>query len=306
MVALITHPVCHEHQMEQRPPERPERLQAVVSHLNESGLMDDLTSLQATEALREDLTTFHSDRYVDTLDAMEPSHGLRTVNPDTSMGPKSLTAARYAAGAAVQGVDRVLVDADTRVFCAVRPPGHHAEESAAMGFCFYNSVALAAHRALNKHRLERVAILDFDVHHGNGTVDAFQEDPRVLVCSSFQFPHYPYRLQNVDRPNIVNTPLAAGTTGIEFRRAIERDWLPALDEFAPALLLISAGFDAHRDDPLGDLLLDETDFGWITSLIADAANRHANGRIVSILEGGYHLDALARSVATHLEELIAK
>lgn len=292
--------------MEQHHPERPERLQAVVSHLNESGLMDDLTSLQATEALREDLTTFHSDRYVDTLDAMEPSHGLRSLNPDTSMGPKSLTAARYAAGAAVQGVDRVLVDADTRVFCAVRPPGHHAEESAAMGFCFYNSVALAAHRALNKHRLERVAILDFDVHHGNGTVDAFQEDPRVLVCSSFQFPHYPYRLQNVDRPNIVNTPLAAGTTGIEFRRAIERDWLPAIDEFAPALLLISAGFDAHRDDPLGDLLLDETDFRWITSLIADAANRHANGRIVSILEGGYHLDALARSVATHLEELIAK
>ena len=306
MVALITHPVCHEHQMEQHHPERPERLQAVVSHLNESGLMDDLTSLQATEALREDLTTFHSDRYVDTLDAMEPSHGLRSVNPDTSMGPKSLTAARCAAGAAVQGVDRVLTDADTRVFCAVRPPGHHAEESAAMGFCFYNSVALAAHRALNKHRLERVAILDFDVHHGNGTVDAFQEDPRVLVCSSFQFPHYPYRLQKVDRPNIVNTPLAAGTTGIEFRRAIERDWLPAIDEFAPALLLISAGFDAHRDDPLGDLLLDETDFRWITSLIADAANRHANGRIVSILEGGYHLDALARSVATHLEELIAK
>ena len=175
-----------------------------------------------------------------------------------------------------------------------------------MGFCFYNSVALAAHRALNKHGLERVAILDFDVHHGNGTVDAFQEDPRVLVCSSFQFPHYPYRLQKVDRPNIVNTPLAAGTTGIEFRRAIERDGLPAIDEFAPTLLLISAGFDAHRDDPLGDLLLDETDFRWITSLIADAANRHANGRIVSILEGGYHLDALARSVATHLEELIAK
>ena len=306
MVALITHPVCHEHQMEQHHPERPERLQAVVSHLNESGLMDDLTSLQATEALREDLTTFHSDRYVDTLDAMEPSHGLRSLNPDTSMGPKSLTAARDAAGAAVHGVDRVLVVADSRVFCAVRPPGHHAEESAAMGFCFYNSVALAAHRALNKHRLERVAILDFDVHHGNGTVDAFQEDPRVLVCSSFQFPHYPYRLQKVDRPNIVNTPLAAGTTGIEFRRAIERDWLPAIDEFAPALLLISAGFDAHRDDPLGDLLLDETDFRWITSLIADAANRHADGRIVSILEGGYHLDALARSVATHLEELIAK
>jgi acetoin utilization deacetylase AcuC-like enzyme len=174
-----------------------------------------------------------------------------------------------------------------------------------MGFCFFNSVALAAHRALNKHELERVAILDFDVHHGNGTVDAFQDDPRVLVCSSFQFPHYPYRLQDVDRPNIVNTPLAAGTTGVEFRKAIEQAWLPAMDEFAPALILVSAGFDAHRDDPLGDLLLDEADFGWITSLIIDAANRHARGRIVSVLEGGYNLKALARSVASHLEELCA-
>ena len=228
------------------------------------------------------------------------------LDADTGGSHRSFESAMQAAGAVTHAIDRVGSGECRNAFCPVRPPGHHAEESAAMGFCFYNSGALAAHRALNKHRLERVAILDFDVHHGNGTVDAFQEDPRVLVCSSFQFPHYPYRLQKVDRPNIVNTPLAAGTTGLEFRMAIERDWLPAIDEFAPALLLISAGFDAHRDDPLGDLLLDETDFRWITSLIADAANRHADGRIVSILEGGYHLDALARSVATHLEELIAK
>ena len=303
MTTLITHPICLEHQMEQHHPETPERLTAVLSHLNESGLINDLTTLQATEAIRTDLTAFHHDTYVDALDAMEPAQGLRSVNPDTSMGPKSLAAARCATGAAIQGVDRVLAGGDNRVFCAVRPPGHHAEESAAMGFCFFNSVALAAHRALNNHDLERVAILDFDVHHGNGTVDAFQDDPRVLVCSSFQFPHYPYRLQDVDRPNIVNTPLAAGTSGIEFRKAIERDWLPAMDKFAPALILVSAGFDAHREDPLGDLLLDEEDFRWITSLITDAANRHADGRIVSILEGGYSLKALARSVATHLEEL---
>ena len=303
MATLITHSVCLEHQMEQGHPESPERLAAVLSHVNDSRLIDDLTTLQATEAVRDDLTAFHRDTYVDALVAMEPDQGLRPVNPDTSMGPKSLAAARYAAGAAIQGVDHVLTEADTRVFCAVRPPGHHAEESTAMGFCFFNSVALAAHRALNKHKLERVAILDFDVHHGNGTVDAFQDDPRVLVCSSFQFPHYPYRLQDVDRPNIVNTPLAAGTTGVEFRKAIEQAWLPAMDEFAPALILVSAGFDAHRDDPLGDLLLDEADFGWITSLIIDAANRHARGRIVSVLEGGYNLKALARSVSTHLEEL---
>ena len=303
MATLITHSVCLEHQMEQRHPESPERLAAVLSHLNDSRLIDDLTTLQAAEAVRDDLTAFHRDTYVDELIAMEPDQGLQPVNPDTSMGPKSLAAARYAAGAAIQGVDHVLAEADTRVFCAVRPPGHHAEESTAMGFCFFNSVALAAHRALNQHELERVAILDFDVHHGNGTVNAFQDDPRVLVCSSFQFPHYPYRLQDVDRPNIVNTPLAAGTTGVEFRKAIEQDWLPAMDEFAPALILVSAGFDAHRDDPLGDLLLDESDFAWITSLIIDAANRHAHGRIVSVLEGGYNLKALASSVATHLEGL---
>ena len=303
MATLITHSVCLEHQMEQRHPESPERLVAVLSHLNDSRLIDDLTTLQAAEAVRDDLTAFHRDTYVDELIAMEPDQGLQPVNPDTSMGPKSLAAARYAAGAAIQGVDHVLAEADTRVFCAVRPPGHHAEESTAMGFCFFNSVALAAHRALNQHELERVAILDFDVHHGNGTVNAFQDDPRVLVCSSFQFPHYPYRLQDVDRPNIVNTPLAAGTTGVEFRKAIEQDWLPAMDEFAPALILVSAGFDAHRDDPLGDLLLDESDFAWITSLIIDAANRHAHGRIVSVLEGGYNLKALASSVATHLEGL---
>ena len=303
MTTLITHPICLEHQMEQNHPESPERLKAVLSHLNESGLIDDLTSLQATEAIRTDLTPFHHDKYVDALEAMEPDQGLLSVNSDTSMGTASLAAARYATGAAIQGVDHVLAGGDNRVFCAVRPPGHHAEESTAMGFCFFNSVALAAHRALNNHDLDRVAILDFDVHHGNGTVDAFQNDPRVLVCSSFQFPHYPYRLQDVDRPNIVNTPLAAGTTGIEFRKAIEQDWLPAMDEFSPALILVSAGFDAHRDDPLGDLLLDEEDFRWITSLITDAANRHAHGRIVSILEGGYSLKALARSVATHLEEL---
>ncbi|MFP6796327.1 MAG: histone deacetylase family protein [Pseudomonadales bacterium] len=305
MTTLITHPACLEHQMEQRHPERPERLTAVLSHLNDTGLVDDLTVLHATEATRDNLIGVHSNAYVDALEAMEPKQGLRSVNPDTSMGPKSLAAARYAVGAALDGVDHVLTDADTRVFCAVRPPGHHAEESTSMGFCFFNSVALAAHRALHIHQLERVAILDFDVHHCNGTVDAFQDDPRVLVCSSFQFPHYPYRLQDVDRPNIINTPLAAGTTGLEFRAAIERDWLPAIDEFAPALILVSAGFDAHRDDPLGDLMLDEKDFRWVTSLITDAANRHARGRIVSILEGGYDLNALANSVATHVDELCA-
>lgn len=172
-----------------------------------------------------------------------------------------------------------------------------------MGFCFLNGIAVAAMAALEDDQVDRVAILDFDVHHGNGTVAAFMDNPAVLVCSSFQHPHYPYRYFDVDRGNIVNTPLPAGTRGIEFRKAVERDWLPALDSFRPQLILVSAGFDGHADDPLGDFLLKEDDFAWVTGLITDAANRHAEGRIVSVLEGGYDLDALARSVAVHLTVL---
>jgi len=172
-----------------------------------------------------------------------------------------------------------------------------------MGFCFLNGIAVAAMTALEDDQVDRVAVLDFDVHHGNGTVAAFMDNPAVLVCSSFQHPHYPYRYFDVDRPNIVNTPLPAGTRGIDFRKAIERDWLPALDGFQPQLVLVSAGFDGHADDPLGDFLLAEDDFEWVTGFITDAANRHAEGRIVSVLEGGYDLDALARSVAVHLEVL---
>ena len=172
-----------------------------------------------------------------------------------------------------------------------------------MGFCLLNGVATAAAYALAKPDIDPVAVLDFDVHHGNGTVAAFMDNPAVLVCSSFQFPHYPYRLQDVDRPHIVNTPLPAGTTGPAFRRAIERDWLPALEGFKPQLILASAGFDAHAADPLGDLLLDEGDFRWTTALIVAAANQHAAGRVVSVLEGGYDLAALARCVQVHVEEL---
>ena len=172
-----------------------------------------------------------------------------------------------------------------------------------MGFCFVNSIAVAAARALDDPGIDHVAILDFDVHHGNGTVAAFMDNPDVLVCSSFQFPFYPYRLQDVQRPNIVNTPLPAGTRGAAFREAVERDWLPALDGFRPDLILVSAGFDGHADDPLGGFLLTEDDYSWVTGLITDAANRHTSGRIVSMLEGGYDLTALARSVAVHIEGL---
>jgi acetoin utilization deacetylase AcuC-like enzyme len=200
-------------------------------------------------------------------------------------------------------VTALLAGDDTRAFCAVRPPGHHAEAGMAMGFCFYNNVAVGAVTALEHADVDRVAILDFDVHHGNGTVDIFRDTPEVLVCSSFQHPFYPYRHTNLRRPNIVNTPLAAGCSSAAFRQAIERDWLPALAAHRPQLILVSAGFDAHQLDPLGELNLDEADYRWVTQLIVEAANTSARGRVVSTLEGGYNLDALARSVGAHLEVL---
>ena len=284
-------------------PECPARLAAVLKHLEETGIRDEMSVHTPGLAERRDLVRVHRAAYLDALDGIAPERGLVHVTPDTAMGPRSLDAARAVAGAAVDGVNLVLQGLERRVFCAVRPPGHHAEESTVMGFCFLNGIAVAAMVALDNDAVDRVAILDFDVHHGNGTVAAFMDNPAVLVCSSFQHPHFPYRYFDVDRPNIVNTPLRAGTRSIEFRNAVERDWLPALDSFKPQLILVSAGFDGHAADPLGDFLLAEDDFAWVTSLIVDAADAHSNGRIVSVLEGGYDLHALPRSVAAHLEVL---
>lgn len=303
MTMLITHEACLRHEMTPGHPERPARLAAVLRHLRETGLADEMTERQAPAASDVDIERVHGKHHLQRLRQLTPTAGLTQLDPDTALGPHSLHAARVAAGAAADGVDAVLDTHERRVFCAVRPPGHHAEESTAMGFCLLNGVAVAAAHALARPEVDRVAILDFDVHHGNGTVAAFREQPHVLVCSSFQFPHYPYRLQQVRRPNIVNTPLAAGTTGTAFRRAVERDWLPALEAFQPALILVSAGFDAHAEDPLGALLLNEDDFTWVTRLIADAARRFADGRVVSVLEGGYDLEALAHSAAAHVAAL---
>lgn len=305
MTTLLTHAACLEHEMDPGHPERPDRLVAVLKHLEETGLQRELAMRDAPLADRTDLARIHTEAYLDALDRVAPEEGLIHVTPDTALGPRSLEAARAVAGAAVEGVRLVLQGKDRRVFCAVRPPGHHAEESAAMGFCFLNGNAVAALVALEDDAVDRVAVLDFDVHHGNGTVASFMHNPSVLVCSSFQHPHFPYRHFDVDRPNIVNTPLPAGTRGSEFRRALERDWLTALDAFKPQLILVSAGFDGHAHDPLGDFLLTEDDFAWVTGLITDAADRHAEGRIVSVLEGGYDLAALARCVAVHVEGLRA-
>ena len=264
--------------------------------------MDELSVITPSPAGNELLARVHDRRYVEAVAAAAPDDGFVRVEADTVMSPASVNAARLASGAVLEAVEHVLDGTSRRAFCAVRPPGHHAESATVMGFCFFNSIAIGADRALDE--LDRVAVLDFDVHHGNGTVEMFAERPEVLVCSSFQYPYYPGIRQRVQRPNIVNTPLPAGTGSIAFRAAIERDWLPALEAHRPELILVSAGFDAHEADPLAGLELQDDDYGWITDFIVDAANRFAGGRVVSTLEGGYDLQALARSAVRHVRGLL--
>lgn len=304
-VGLLQHPLCAEHRLQPGHPEAPERLTTLLAHLARTGLDRDLVRIDdAPPVSATDVARVHPDTLLTRLEALAPAAGLAHLDSDTWLCPQTLPAARVAAGSATHAVDEILAGRLDRAFCAVRPPGHHAETDLPMGFCFLNSVAIAARRALDVHGLERVAILDFDVHHGNGTAEIFAADPRVLVASSYQHPWYPGRMHDLRAPNLVFTPLPAGTASAAFRAAIERDWLPALDAHAPQLVLVSAGFDAHRLDPLGDLLLTEDDFAWITGLITDVARRHAGGRVLSMLEGGYDLGALALSAEAHLAGLL--
>ena len=298
---FYTHDDCLGHEVQPGHPERPDRLRAVNESLSASGLKGRFDCRAARPIEAEGLAAIHNPDYLAGLNAASPASGLVRVDPDTVMSPGTLRAAALAAGAVTDAVGEVLKGSHRRAFCAVRPPGHHAEMGAAMGFCFYNSIALGA--ALALEQVDRVAILDFDVHHGNGTVDAFKNHPEALVCSSFQHPFYPYRYVDIDAPNIVNTPLPAGTDGAAFRHAIERDWAPAINAHRPDLILVSAGFDAHRDDPLGGLLLDDEDFRWVTEFTVDLAETHAGGRVVSALEGGYDLAALGRCAVLHAEAL---
>ena len=300
---VYTHPEYLNHQVMDGHPERPERLSHLMKHLSQIGLTQDFEVVQPQPVPTSRILAAHSQSHVDFLRGSSPQEGIVPLDPDTWMSPASFGAAELAAGAVFSGMDTVLNGAQRRVFCAVRPPGHHAERDSAMGFCLLNSVAIAAIAALDHVDVERVAILDFDVHHGNGTVDVCRDHPQILVCSSFQSPYYPNRLDDLVQPNIVNTPLFAGSDGKVFRAALERDWLPALETHQPDIVFISAGFDAHVNDPLADLQLVEDDYRWVTQFIVSIANQYAQGRVVSTLEGGYDLDALARSVTAHLEAL---
>ncbi len=258
----------------------------------------------APAAAREQLYLAHDKDYVDAVFRQTPAQGRLRLDPDTSMNPHSLNAALRAAGAVIFAVDRVMSGGNSAAFCAVRPPGHHAERGRAMGFCIFNNVAIGAAYALKEYALKKVAIVDFDVHHGNGTEDIFRDNPAVMLCSTFQHPFYPYSGADTRSDHIINVPLPAGTDGKTFREAFTSRCLPALEAFRPELILISAGFDGHVEDPLAEFLLVEADYTWVTNEIRNIANRHAKGRIVSTLEGGYALSALGRSVSAHLQALL--
>lgn len=293
-------------------PECPERLDAIEDRLLVTGVADALERREAPLAALHDLELAHGrlhvaamrglhDQIREELDAGGPQ--LAQIDPDTAMNLHTWPAALRAAGAAIAATDAVIAGEIENAFCAVRPPGHHACRDRAMGFCFFNNVALAARHALERHGLQRVAVVDFDVHHGNGTEDILAGDERVLMVGLFQHPFYPYSGAESSATNMLNLPVPAYTRGAAIRELIDAVWMPRLEAHRPQMVFISAGFDAHRDDDLGQLGLTEADYQWITQRIRAVAQRHAGGRIVSCLEGGYNLDALARSVETHLRVL---
>ncbi|MCX7184952.1 MAG: histone deacetylase family protein [Nitrosospira sp.] len=303
--AFISHPDCLLHEMGSYHPECPARLNAIEDQLIASGLMNMLEQYAAPLATRAQLERVHTPVYIDSLDARAPTSGIVYLDPDTAMNPHSLKAAYRAAGAVVLATDLVINRKAANAFCSIRPPGHHAEHDLAMGFCLFNNIAVGVAHAIQAHALERIAVVDFDVHHGNGTEDIFRNNPQVLMVSTFQHPFYPYSGVAGRSARMVNIPLAAGSNGEKFRSAVNEYWLPALEAFKPQMLFISAGFDAHRDDDLAALNLLETDYAWVTERIKEIADKHAKGRIVSVLEGGYELHALGRSVAAHIKVLSA-
>ena len=299
----ITHPACHLHEMGDWHPESPQRLDAINDQLLSSGIHGLLHMVDAREATDADLLRVHSGDYLSHLKRHVPAEGYFEVDPDTLMNPHTLEAARMAAGAGLVAVDAIMSGQAQNAFCSVRPPGHHATKSQAMGFCFLNNAAVAIAYALEKYGLERVAIIDFDVHHGNGTAEIFAHDDRVLMCGFFQESIFPnVHAQNPPK-NMLNIPVEAYASGDQVRKLIEDCWMTNLYAFEPQFVFISAGFDAHREDEMAQLGLVEADYAWMTEQIVAIAEHSAHGRIASFLEGGYALSALGRSVVAHLKVL---
>ena len=305
MTLLYTDPLFARHQMPAGHPERAERMDAVDKALA-AGAFDALDRRTAEPAPFEAIARAHPERYLQRLQEAVPDRGLVSLDPDTHMGPDSFAAATLASGALMAAVDEVVAGRTKSAFVASRPPGHHAERTRAMGFCLVNHVAIAARHAQARHGVERVAIVDFDVHHGNGTQDIFYDDASVLYVSTHQSPLYPGTgaASETGVGNILNLPLPARTDGARYRTVFRDEVVPRIDQFAPDLILLSSGFDAHADDPLGGMLLEDEDFVWITEEMLASAERHTAGRLVSILEGGYDLGALGRCTAAHVDALM--
>jgi acetoin utilization deacetylase AcuC-like enzyme len=303
---LISHPACLAHDMGEGHPEQPDRLRA-LERAFESEIFQMLARDVAPRAEISAIARVHPLEYIEALRAATPTQGHTVIDQDTSMSPGTFEAALRSAGGAIFAVDEVMTRKVRNAFVATRPPGHHAELATPMGFCFFNNVAVAARHARSNYGAERVAIMDFDVHHGNGTQHIFWDDPNVMYASTHEMPHYPGTGSLGERGEhgqIVNAPLRAGDAGDTFREAVEVAILPRIVDFAPDLIIISAGFDAHRRDPLGNINLVEADFVWVTRKLTEIAQKRCGGRIVSVLEGGYDLEALARSVAAHVRTLM--
>jgi acetoin utilization deacetylase AcuC-like enzyme len=308
---LVYHPAYLEHDMGAGHPESPNRLRAIIQHLEQSGTATQLMKIAPRKAEDEWITQVHSPNYVAAMNQHAPKSGRVSLDPDTSMSPGSLNAAYLAAGGALAGVDAIINRQVDHVFCAVRPPGHHAETARAMGFCLFNNVAIAARYIQKKYGLKRVLIVDWDVHHGNGTQHSFEDDRSILFFSTHQYPHYPGTGHATERGKgagegfTINIPMEAGEGDDAYHVIFLKALVPAADDFKPEFVLISAGFDAHKDDPLANMRLTEAGYADLTNIVAGIARRHAQGRILSSLEGGYNLTALAASVDSHIKALLA-
>lgn len=300
---IFTHSACALHDMGAGHPEQPARVVEVMNALRAAHLARDDNTESAPQISTAQLARVHPQEFIDFVFATSPKRGHAQLDPDTAMNPHSLEAALRAAGAGIAAMDWALRGSDRRAFCAVRPPGHHALIDSAMGFCIFANVAIAAQHAIAAHGIERVAIVDFDVHHGNGTEACIAGDERIRLYSTFQHPYYPHSGVPSSAKNVVNIPLAWGSGSEEIRSVFSGRLLPDLADFAPQVLLISAGFDAHRDDPLAGLNFEDEDYAWMTEQLVAQANASANGRVVSMLEGGYNLAALARSAVAHVQAL---
>jgi acetoin utilization deacetylase AcuC-like enzyme len=302
--AYITHPDCGKHQQQEGHPESSDRLHDVQDRLMLNHVLDFMPYIEAPEVTKDQLARVHDPLYIDHVESLSPDFGFVYLDDDTAMTPLSLRAANLAAGAGIKAVEMVVKGEVPNAFCNIRPPGHHALCNQAMGFCIFNNIAVAAAHALEEMGLERVAICDFDVHHGNGTEEIFFNDDRVLFCSTFQHPFYPFSNPESEKPHIIKCPLRGGAGSKEFRQVVTRDWLPALNAHKPQLVLISAGFDAHIEDDMGGMALIDDDYTWVTEQLKQVADEHAEGKIVSMLEGGYVKPALGRCATAHVRVLM--